>query len=71
LAIHLWFNDNVKEYLISKVETDAYGARPLRRIIQDQIENEIASLLISHPDEKETIEVSVENGIPIVKLQKD
>lgn len=69
LGYPLMVHDNVKEYLISKVETDAYGARPLRRLIQDQIENAIASLLISHPDEKETIDVSVENGIPVVKLQ--
>lgn len=50
MDIDLEFQDDVLEYLISELDTIEYGARPIKRKIQDLIENKIASKLIESID---------------------
>ena len=39
-------SDEVKEFLLEKGYDDKYGARPLRRVIQRYIEDEISELYL-------------------------
>ena len=41
------FTDNLKKYIIEKSFTFEYGARPIKRFIQREIETEIAKAIIS------------------------
>ncbi|WP_064602732.1 ATP-dependent Clp protease ATP-binding subunit [Photobacterium sp. J15] len=57
---------NVNEEVISKLATDGfdinYGARPLRREIEKQLENPLASYLINHGGKTQcTVDVFLEN----------
>ncbi|MEK9994422.1 MAG: AAA family ATPase [Hydrogenophilales bacterium] len=59
------FNDELIDFLMNKITNNSMGARPIRRLIQNHIENEIASLILkgeSKPGEK--ISVKIENNIP-------
>lgn len=60
INIELKISDEAKEYIISNIETEDYGARPLRRKLEQLIENRIASLLIE--------EVSSNRRIAIVDV---
>lgn len=44
--ISLTWNKDVLEYLIKKSYSETYGARNLRRLIQKEVEDKIASLLV-------------------------
>ncbi len=46
MGITLCFEEQAKEHLLSSVDTLNYGARPLRRKLEQLVENEIALLLI-------------------------
>lgn len=45
-SINLIWNEDVLEYLIKKSYSETYGARNLRRVIQKEVEDKIASLLV-------------------------
>jgi ATP-dependent Clp protease ATP-binding subunit ClpA len=45
-GISLHVSDEVKEFLLEKGYDDKYGARPLRRVIQRYIEDEISELYL-------------------------
>ena len=63
--------DEVKNHILNVGYDDKYGARPLRRVIEKQIQNKIAELLISGKIEKHSkllavlneneIEIKIEN----------
>ncbi len=68
-GIDLQFTDA----LVSDVATKAYdpslGARPIRRYIQDHVENMVANLLLSQPPVRGTVvTMDIQNGEVIVKL---
>lgn len=52
--IKINFDESVNEFIINKIEDDSLGARPLRRIIQDNIQDKIVNEYldgnISHGD---------------------
>ncbi len=49
--ITLSINDNVKDWLAQRGFDPVYGARPLKRLIQSQIVNELATVLIQREEE--------------------
>jgi len=61
--MNLIWNDEVLEWLRDKAYSIAYGARNLRRTIQKEIEDRIASAIITNYEQKFTqIGLSVEDG---------
>ena len=58
MGIHLTVRDSVKKYIVDKAYEPKYGARPLRRQIQNDIEDELAEEILSGKVKKDT-EVTV------------
>lgn len=58
LTIHV--TDPVKEKLVNLGYNPAMGARPLRRVIQEQIEDRVADFYLDHPKAKE-LEARISN----------
>lgn len=46
MDIELWINDKVKQFLVDKGSDDKYGARPLRRAVQNYIEDGLAEAVL-------------------------
>ena len=59
LTIHV--TDPVKEKLVTLGYNPAMGARPLRRVIQEQIEDRVADFYLDHPAAK-NLEARISNG---------
>ncbi len=59
LTIHV--TDPVKEKLVTLGFDPAMGARPLRRVIQEQIEDRVADFYLDHPTAK-ALEARIANG---------
>ena len=56
-------DDDVVEYIVGKGSNMEYGARPLRRYIEQEIEDKIAEkLLLGELEEKGEIEISLKDG---------
>ena len=68
--IHLDVTDKVKEKLVNLGYDPKMGARPLRRTIQDHIEDAITDYYLEHPDEKELKAVMTSNGKIVIKSTK-
>ena len=45
-------SDDVKEQLVELGYNPAMGARPLRRVIQEQLEDQVAGYLLDNPNVK-------------------
>jgi ATP-dependent Clp protease ATP-binding subunit ClpC len=58
----LKFEKSAKAMLLAGVDTMNFGARPLRRMLEQQVENQIATQLLALPEKKETVVVTVSNG---------
>ena len=59
----LEWTDDVETYIARAGFDPVYGARPIRRFIQDGVENKLSTLLLSGKlPEGSTIHVSMENG---------
>ncbi|MEX0646436.1 MAG: ATP-dependent chaperone ClpB [Balneolaceae bacterium] len=54
--VRLSLSDNVKDWLASRGYDPVYGARPLKRVIQTQIVNQLAKQLIQREDAEHYIE---------------
>ncbi|MFY4776782.1 AAA family ATPase [Metabacillus sp. RGM 3146] len=59
-------SNEVKEKLAELGYHPAFGARPLRRVIQEQLEDQIADVLLEENDKK-VLHVELENGEIVVK----
>jgi ATP-dependent Clp protease ATP-binding subunit ClpC len=59
LDITLEFSDAAKNFILSGIDTLNFGARPLRRRLEQTVENEIANLLIGR-NEKANKNISVD-----------
>ncbi|MDU5203551.1 MAG: AAA family ATPase [Lacticaseibacillus rhamnosus] len=59
LTIHV--TDPVKEKLVTLGYNPSMGVRPLRRVIQEQIEDRVADFYLDHPNAKE-LEARISNG---------
>ena len=68
--IHLDVTDKVKEKLVDLGYDPKMGARPLRRTIQDHIEDAITDYYLEHPSEKELKAVMTSNGKIVIKSAK-
>ncbi|HEL0046294.1 TPA: ATP-dependent Clp protease ATP-binding subunit [Streptococcus equi subsp. zooepidemicus] len=72
-SIHLDVTEKVKEKLVELGYDPKMGARPLRRTIQDYIEDAITDFYLEHPTEKNLRAVLTSNGHitikPVVKSQ--
>ena len=60
--IHLDVTEKVKEKLVDLGYDPKMGARPLRRTIQDHIEDAITDYYLEHPNEKQLKAVMTSNG---------
>ena len=69
-GIHLGVTDKVKEKLVDLGYDPKMGARPLRRTIQDHIEDAITDYYLEHPSEKELKAVMTSNGKIVIKSAK-
>lgn len=59
-SIQITISDEAKEKLVDFGYDERFGARPLRRVIQDKIENQITDLILEH-DKVEEVRVIVED----------
>jgi ATP-dependent Clp protease ATP-binding subunit ClpE len=59
-------SDEVKEKLAELGYNPQFGARPLRRVIQEQIEDDIADFILDHPETTKLKAVLQEGSIVIV-----
>ncbi|MDR0199766.1 MAG: AAA family ATPase [Streptococcaceae bacterium] len=69
--IHLEVTQAAKEKLVDLGYDPKMGARPLRRTIQDNIEDPIADFFIEHPENKELVADVIEDKIVIVNKGND
>ena len=66
-SIHLDVTDKVKEKLVDLGYDPKMGARPLRRTIQDYIEDAITDYYLENPSEKELKAVMTSKGKIVIK----
>src|SRR5699024_1420053 len=57
--------DDVKEKIVELGYVPQFGARPLRRVIQEQVEDQIADFILVHPDSKDLIFPLTEDNIMV------
>ena len=63
MSIRLNAGDDVKEYLIDKGYDEKYGARPLKRTIQNLIEDRLAEeILEGRVREGDSVKITVRDG---------
>jgi len=68
--IHLDVTAKVKEKLVDLGYDPKMGARPLRRTIQDHIEDAITDYYLEHPTDKDLKAIMTSNGKIIIKRKK-
>ena len=68
--IHLDVTEKVKEKLVDLGYDPKMGARPLRRTIQDHIEDAITDFYLENPSEKELKAIMTSNGKIFIKSAK-
>jgi ATPases with chaperone activity, ATP-binding subunit len=69
--IALVLEDEVRQWLADKGYNPQYGARPLRRTIQDRILTPLASLMVAQGlMEGGTVTISIKNGEPHFEVKK-
>lgn len=68
--IHVEVSPQAKEKLVELGYNPAMGARPLRRTIQDQIEDKVAEYYLDHPKVKQLIAQLNENDEIIITQQE-
>ncbi|MBA4537383.1 AAA family ATPase [Bacillus aquiflavi] len=65
-SITLTVTDEVKEKLTELGYHPAFGARPLRRVIQEQLEDKIADFILDQPNKK-SLKAIIEDGKIVLK----
>ena len=68
--IHLEVTEKVKEKLVDLGYDPKMGARPLRRTIQDHIEDAITDFYLENPSEKDLKAIMTSNGKILIKSAK-
>ena len=68
--IHLDVKEKVKEKLVDLGYDPKMGARPLRRTIQDHIEDAITDFYLENPSEKDLKAIMTSNGKILIKSAK-
>lgn len=62
IGINMNYSSNVCEYIAKKGEESGFGARPIARLITQELENKISSTLVESRDKISEITISVENN---------
>lgn len=71
-GIHLVVLPSAKKLLVQKGHDEKYGARPLRRTIQDEVEHEIADGILSGEYEKGSVlQIGVSKGAITVEVKHE
>ncbi|HET8884368.1 MAG TPA: ATP-dependent Clp protease ATP-binding subunit [Candidatus Saccharimonadales bacterium] len=71
-GIHLVIKSSAKRLLIDKGYDEKFGARPLRRAIQDEVEHQIADGVLSGEYEKGSVlEISAQKGNVVVNVRHE
>ena len=71
-GIQLVMRPSAKRYLIEKGYSEKFGARPLRRAIQDELEHQIADGILSGEyDKGSVLEISARKGTITVNVQHE
>jgi ATP-dependent Clp protease ATP-binding subunit ClpA len=71
-GITLEISDEALAYLAKEGYNPHYGARPLNRIIQSKILNQVAAFIISNNTNKgDTVLVGIKNGELIIETKKN
>jgi ATP-dependent Clp protease ATP-binding subunit ClpC len=71
-GIHLVVKPSAKKLLIDKGYSEKFGARPLRRAIEDDLEHKIADGILANEYEKGSVlEISAKKGIIAVDVQRE
>jgi len=65
------FDDKAKDFLVEKGFQPEMGARPLRRTIEQYMEDPLAEQILLHPDQKMSFIVSAEGDHLILIEKKD
>jgi ATP-dependent Clp protease ATP-binding subunit ClpC len=60
--VYITLDDKAREFLVEKGYTPEYGARPVRRAIEDELEDPLAEQLLLNPAEGQRSLVTVEEG---------
>jgi len=70
-GINLEFSKRLVEYVAEKGYDPEYGARPIRRLVENEIENKIAEVIISDEyEEGDTIKIDLKNDIVSIEKKK-
>ena len=70
--ITLELSDAVKDYIVEKGYDENYGARPLKRVIQRDIEDKLAEeILMGNVNENDDLIVDVKEGKIIFRNKND
>ncbi|MGN1272113.1 MAG: AAA family ATPase [Lactobacillus sp.] len=67
-GLHIDVTDAAKEKLVDEGFNPALGARPLRRTIQEEIEDKVADYKLDHTDSK-NLKADVENGQIVISAE--
>ena len=70
LGFRINYSNNVSKFIAEKSKIRGFGARPIIRIITNEIENKISSILISSNDKPTCFYVKVENDKINVMAEK-
>ncbi|AUX12374.1 ATP-dependent Clp protease ATP-binding subunit [Latilactobacillus sakei] len=66
-GLHIAVTDDAKSKLVDLGYNPEMGARPLRRVIQEQIEDRVADYYLDHPDHKQLKAALIDDQIQIVQ----
>lgn len=67
-GLHIDVTDAVKTRLVDLGYNPEMGARPLRRVIQEQIEDRVADYYLDHPDHKQLVAQLTNDHIQITEV---
>ena len=71
-GLHLHIKPRVKRLLIDEGYSEKYGARPLRRVLQDKLEHRLADgILASEYEKGSVLEVNARKGEVVVDVQSE
>ncbi len=66
--VNITLSDSARHWMIEKGYSPVYGARPLKRLLQKELETLIARAIISNEiKDDQTIQVDIENDRPTIK----
>lgn len=63
-GIHLQIDDAAADYIAEKGYSPQYGARPIKRLLQNEVEDKVAELMLS--SKKKEIHISAKDGAVVV-----